>query len=277
MLQKLKLMFNLEVIAIQRKVSVTESTSAAASHQQEQPPAPMQQQQQQQGQQSSLASNNLDANLDGIERTDMDIFQDLLGEAEDIPTPSKVGTTTHSIEDRKASRPLIQQQQQQQQQQQRVARRRWVHQKEEIKGLLVAVTHLHEALQNMCSREAAAVTAAAAHGVSWPPSPSPAHEAILDFILSTLITPRTVSAVLHAAKKLVCASVMHASNGLGGDSSNLEAPPNDTETQHSMALLLTAFRAVETCLHASNQVCREILEHCLCQPNEDRCFELEQI
>ncbi len=40
------------------------------------------------------------------------------------------------------------------------------------------------------------------------PGAASSHEAVLDFILSTLITPRTVSAIVHATKKLICANVI---------------------------------------------------------------------
>jgi hypothetical protein len=87
----------------------------------------------------------------------------------------------------------------------------------------------------------------------------PTHEAVLDFILSTLITPRTVSAVLHAAKKLVSSGVMApptmtgpgAAGGPGAAAALLPAPGLDVDAQHGLALLTTALRAVETCLHAA--------------------------
>lgn len=73
------------------------------------------------------------------------------------------------------------------------------------------------------------------------------YEAVLDFILSTLITPRTVSAILHAAKKLVSASVT-GSAALAAGGAPPELPPADSDSQHGLALLSTALRAVETCL-----------------------------
>ncbi len=95
---------------------------------------------------------------------------------------------------------------------------------------------------------------AAAHAC---PGPLPAqplegraatHEAVLDFILSTLITPRTVSAVLHAAKKLVSASVLSGNVPAAPGTGTPELPPADADSQHGLALLNTALRAVETCL-----------------------------
>lgn len=74
-----------------------------------------------------------------------------------------------------------------------------------------------------------------------------ASEAVLDFLLSTLITPRTVSAVMHAAKKM--ASTSGAGGGL-----HAEAPVIDAESQHHVALLTTTMRAVATCLHAATHL-----------------------
>lgn len=77
------------------------------------------------------------------------------------------------------------------------------------------------------------------------------YEAVLDFILSTLITPRTVSAILHAAKKLVSASVNGSAAAAASASGAAvpEPPPQgDSDSQHGLALLSTALRAVETCL-----------------------------
>ena len=86
---------------------------------------------------------------------------------------------------------------------------------------------------------------------------SGSHEAVLDFILSTLITPRTVSAIIHAAKKLVCSNVMAMgpSGGTPTASGSSTLPP-DIEVQHGIALLTTALRAIDTCL----QVWTEMLK-----------------
>ena len=83
--------------------------------------------------------------------------------------------------------------------------------------------------------------------------PSGSQEAILDFILSTLISPRTVSSILHASKKLVCANVISLSPSaasVGGLPPVKPAPP-EIEVQHGMALVSTALRAIETCLAAA--------------------------
>ena len=86
----------------------------------------------------------------------------------------------------------------------------------------------------------------------WPASDGAAagsNEAVLDFILSTLITPRTVSAIVHAAKKLVCSNVM-AMGPVGSTGGTVPLPP-DIEVQHGIALLTTALRAIDTCLQAA--------------------------
>ncbi len=78
---------------------------------------------------------------------------------------------------------------------------------------------------------------------------------MLDFILSTLITPRTVSAILHAAKKLVSASVngSAAAASAGGAAVPEPPPQGDSDSQHGLALLSTALRAVETCLQVRTE------------------------
>jgi hypothetical protein len=77
-------------------------------------------------------------------------------------------------------------------------------------------------------------------GSVWPAGRYTGQEPVLDFILSTLITPRTVSAVLHAAKKVLSSSTRPSK----------DVPTSEVDIQHSLALLSTAMRAVETCLQA---------------------------
>lgn len=257
MLQKLKLMFNLEVIAIQRQLTLLDTSSGSLAKEQEQ----------QQQQQAPSGCARAVASEDGAHDSQAEVdraLQELLAEEQD-GHGREAGAADAGAAGRASSPGSFEQQQQQLRTAEvtaavPAARQEWMSQMASIEGLLATIARLHSALQGMCSRETAAAAAAAAYGVGWPPSPSPAHEAILDFILSTLITPRTVSAVIHAAKKLVSASMMHVSSSTGAENTpgqagcELTPPPNDAETQHSMALLTTALRAVETCLHASSQV-----------------------
>eukprot|EP00798_Chlamydomonas_sp_ICE-L_P015775 gene15775-21898_t len=115
----------------------------------------------------------------------------------------------------------------------------------DVKLLLHSVTSLHANLELICRQDN---VEGGANGAR-----SSTHEAVLDFILSTLITPRTVSAILHAAKKLVCSSLMQEAPP-AGTAASFEYPPDDSEAQHGLALLTTALRAVETCLHAATHL-----------------------
>mmetsp|Transcript_8096 Transcript_8096/g.19916 ORF Transcript_8096/g.19916 Transcript_8096/m.19916 type:complete len:1220 (-) Transcript_8096:755-4414(-) len=264
MLQKLKLMFNLEVIAIQRQITLLDSSAtsprAPASAQQHSPtsnggpPSPSDAAAPVSAPATTAAGK---ASGTASAEAEMDTLWGSLKDEEAGQGSPDVGKGSNAGS-RNDSGPLVRERQLQLS----TARQQWASQMEDIQSLLTTVSQLHDGLQGMCSREAAAAAAAAEHGVGWPSSSSPAHEAILDFILSTLITPRTVSAVLHAAKKLVGASLMQVSGANGSATGTLELapgrllepPPNDAETQHSLALLSTALRAVETCLHASSQL-----------------------
>ncbi|KAG1666453.1 hypothetical protein FOA52_015123 [Chlamydomonas sp. UWO 241] len=122
----------------------------------------------------------------------------------------------------------------------------WQKRLEEMQVLLTSVSQLHSNLEALL---AAGRDDTDAGSVGAPSS----HEAVLEFILSTLITPRTVSAIVHAAKKLVCSNVMAAvaASGQASSTSSTSLPPTEIEVAHGVALLTTALRAVETCLQAS--------------------------
>ncbi|GAX81490.1 hypothetical protein CEUSTIGMA_g8919.t1 [Chlamydomonas eustigma] len=116
----------------------------------------------------------------------------------------------------------------------------WTRRLEQVQALLATSKGLHEMLQSLCEKPETG---------EWSSNgPNSSQEAILDFILSTLITPRTVSAIVHAAKKLVCSNVM--AMGPSGSIPAQSLPP-DIEVQHGIALLTTAMRAVDTCLQAA--------------------------
>ncbi|KAG2500768.1 hypothetical protein HYH03_001530 [Edaphochlamys debaryana] len=127
----------------------------------------------------------------------------------------------------------------------------WVRRQEEINQLLGTVTQLHDSLKQLCRRDEAPGEANEANGGLSRADRAATYEAVLDFILSTLITPRTVSAILHAAKKLVSASVTGSAAANAAGTGTPELPPGDSDSQHGLALLSTALRAVETCLQAA--------------------------
>lgn len=116
----------------------------------------------------------------------------------------------------------------------------WSHRLEEVQNLLRSVNTQVKTLGVLCKKPEEAEEHEG--NATWMGSSRyTPNEATLDFILSSLITPRTVSAIVHAAKNLVCSSISVATGG---------NPPSDSETAHSMALLSTALRAIETCLEA---------------------------
>eukprot|EP00955_Chlamydomonas_euryale_P008778 93588-Chlamydomonas_euryale.AAC.1 len=75
----------------------------------------------------------------------------------------------------------------------------WSRRVDELHTLLATVTRLYAALEALL---AAGREAAAAGGGDGGDDTLSSRETVLEFILSTLVTPRTVSAILHAAKKL---------------------------------------------------------------------------
>lgn len=200
LLQKLKLMFNLELIAIQHNIQVqaqtTASASEAASGATLQPPVPA----------SSTAVS--------------------------IPPTAGPVSSAVGLSPAKGKNKMVMDSAGQ--------NLYWSHRLEEVQNLLRSVNVQMKTLSVLCQKpeETEDPEATATWMGSSRYSPN---EATLDFILSSLITPRTVSAIVHAAKNLVCSSISVATGG---------NPPSDSETAHSTALLNTALRAIETCLEA---------------------------
>ncbi|GIL60399.1 hypothetical protein Vafri_14847 [Volvox africanus] len=226
MLQKLKLMFNLELIAIQRNMAHLLAQQDATQQQQQQ------------------LHNQTGPKTHELQRIGQ--HQQQLGSeasvrpAAALPLPvstasaASVATSKQRVGMEPANVRLL-----------------WARRQEEITQLLTTVTQLHDNLKALCRRdEPAPGEGTEVSGGLSRADRAATYEAVLDFILSTLIMPRTVSAILHAAKKLVSASV-NGTAALTAGGSPLELPPGDSDSQHGLALLSTALRAVETCLQAA--------------------------
>ncbi|EFJ40620.1 hypothetical protein VOLCADRAFT_108077 [Volvox carteri f. nagariensis] len=234
MLQKLKLMFNLELIAIQRNVTHLQAQHDAAQQQQLLQGGANTNEQHRQG-----AGQQAQSQQPGSEPMDVST------RAAVAPTPTIFtfggaagALAAISSKHRGGMEPAN-------------VRLLWARRQDEITQLLTTVTQLHDNLKALCRRdEPLAGEATETVGGLSRGDRAATYEAVLDFILSTLITPRTVSAILHAAKKLVSASVTGTA-ALTAGGAPLELPPGDSDSQHGLALLSTALRAVETCLQAA--------------------------
>eukprot|EP00798_Chlamydomonas_sp_ICE-L_P010137 gene10137-8039_t len=141
------------------------------------------------------------------------------------------------------------------------AKQQWIRRQTEVQQLLTTVTRLNAQLQ--------AISHAEDVKPQEPQSTtrSPPHEAVLDFILSTVITPRTISAILHAAKKLTCSSKMQEPSSDGG--SSIELPPKDAEAKHGLALMSTALRVFESCMSAATFLANPEALKIMCSPKEE--------
>ncbi|KXZ46698.1 hypothetical protein GPECTOR_41g662 [Gonium pectorale] len=237
MLQKLKLMFNLELIAIQRNVSYLQAQHAAAA-------AQLAQQQQHAEHTTARAGTapHQHGTAEAAEGAEPSARKPAAAHASSSPAhagcgpgaaPGAGATSTLHAKHRcmEPGNILLP----------------WARRQDEITQLLSTVTQLHDSLKQLCRREDPTPGDA---GEANRAERAATYEAVLDFILSTLITPRTVSAVLHAAKKVVSASVT-GSAALSTGGAPMELPPGDSDAQHGLALLSTALRAVETCLQGA--------------------------
>ncbi|GLC42508.1 hypothetical protein PLESTB_001105600 [Pleodorina starrii] len=236
MLQKLKLMFNLELIAIQRNVSHIQAQHDAAAAQQQQ----LHDQQHRAGAGQQQLLPGTETAPESAARAGGGALQIAAAAAATHGGGAATASTLVSMLTKpRGMEPAN-------------VRLLWSRRQEEITQLLGTVTQLHDNLKALCRRDEPTPgdgPAEAPGGLSRADRAA-TYEAVLDFILSTLITPRTVSAILHAAKKLVSASV-NGTAALTAGGAPLELPPGDSDSQHGLALLSTALRAVETCLQAA--------------------------
>ncbi|GIL80568.1 hypothetical protein Vretimale_16011 [Volvox reticuliferus] len=227
MLQKLKLMFNLELIAIQRNMSHLQQQHDATTQQQHNQTGLNTYEQQRTGQQPQQLGSEASSRPAAALPPPASTASISMGAGAIVATSKHRGVEPASV------------------------RLLWARRQDEITQLLTTVTQLHDNLKALCRRdEPAPGEGTEATGGLSRADRAATYEAVLDFILSTLIMPRTVSAILHAAKKLVSASV-NGTAALTAGGAPLELPPGDSDSQHGLALLSTALRAVETCLQAA--------------------------
>lgn len=227
LLQKLKLMFNLEIIAAQRNITnmTAQSENNSASQ------LPMAGVSNRNELALTAAANAAAENGAALPATSGSFTQGSTNAAPHAASPGNASgpLLPMRIKTRAPAEP-----------ENSALKSQWDKRLNEVQTLLNTVNVLHNHLKNLCNREPNSDQGSS----QWPNGQrTPTHEVVLDFILSTLITPRTVSAILHAAKKLVSSSVMNQDS---------EAAAQDTEAQHGIALITTAMRAVETCLHAAS-------------------------